>query len=63
MAKSPVDRVPSMMKKDFGTTVLITDPSVDLLLARANKENPNQKKFKEFCGGAGGWSDFTERWH
>jgi hypothetical protein len=57
------DNVPSMMQEDFGTKVLITDIAADKLLARASKNNPNQKKFTEFCGGAGGWSDFTERWH
>jgi hypothetical protein len=57
------DNVPSMMQEDFGTKVLITDVAADKLLAKASKNNPNQKKFTEFCGGAGGWSDFTERWH
>lgn len=57
------DNVPSMMQEDFGTKVLITDLAADKFLERAAKENPNQKKFTEFCGGAGGWSDFTERWH
>ena len=49
------------MQEDFGTKVLITDPASDKYLAKANKENPNQKKFTEFCGGAGGWDDFCER--
>ena len=64
MANHPnPDTVPSMMQEDFGTTVLITSPAADQLLAKAAKEKANQKKFTEFCGGAGGWSDYTERWH
>jgi hypothetical protein len=57
------DNVPSMMQEDFGTKVLITDFAADRYLEKAHRENPTQKKFTEFCGGAGGWSDFTERWH
>jgi hypothetical protein len=52
-----------MMEEDFGTRVLITDPAADRYLAKAAKENPEQEKFKKFCGGKGGWSDYTERWH
>ena len=63
MALSPVDRNAELMQQEFGTRVLITDRSADKYLEKAAKENPNQKKFTEFCGGAGGWSDFTERWH
>ncbi len=63
MANSPIDRNPDMMQEQFGTRVLITDLAADKYLAKAHKENPTQKKFTEFCGGAGGWSDFTERWH
>jgi len=63
MANKPVDKVPEMMKEDFGTKLLITDPTSDRILNRAAREKPDQKKFTEFCGGVGGWSDFTERWH
>jgi hypothetical protein len=55
------DNVPSMMQEDFGTKVLITDLAADYYLQKAAKENPSQKKFTEFCGGAGGWDDFCER--
>ena len=55
------DNVPSMMQEDFGTKVLITDVAADRLLEKAVRENPNQKKFTEFCGGVGGWDDFCER--
>jgi hypothetical protein len=61
MALNPVDRNASLMQKDFGTKVLITDLAADRYLEKAAKENPNQKKFTEFCGGAGGWDDFCER--
>ena len=57
------DNVPSMMQEDFGTKVLITDLAADKFLERAARENPNQKKFTEFCGKQHGWDDFTERWH
>ena len=63
MANSPTDTVPFMMEGDFGTRYLITDPRSDKFLEKAKKENPNQKKFTEFCGGQGGWTDYTERWH
>ena len=57
------DKVPSMMQEDFGTKVLITDLAADRYLEKAAKENPNQKKFTEFCGKKNGWDDYTERWH
>lgn len=63
MANSPVDTVPSMMEEQFGTRVLITDPRSEKYFERAKREEPTQKKFTEFCGGKGGWSDYTERWH
>jgi hypothetical protein len=63
MAISPVDKNPSLMQEDFGTRVLITDPAADRYLAKAAKESPKQEKFTKFCGGKGGWSDYTERWH
>ena len=63
MANSPVDRNASMMQEDFGTKVLITDLAADRLLAKSTKDNPNQKKFTEFCGKQNGWDDYTERWH
>lgn len=63
MANSPVDKVPEIMAQEFGTVCLITDPIADKYLARSRKEKTEQKKFTEFCGGKGGWSDFTERWH
>ena len=63
MANFRVDVVPEIMAQEFGTVCLITDPAADKYLARARKEKADQKKFTEFCGGKGGWSDFTERWH
>jgi hypothetical protein len=61
MANSPVDRNPELMQQEFGTKVLITDLAADRYLEKAARENPHQKKFTEFCGGAGGWDDFCER--
>lgn len=61
MANSPVDRNASLMQENFGTKVLITDLAADRYLDKARKEDPTQKKFTEFCGGAGGWDDFCER--
>ena len=63
MANSPIDKIPEVMKEVTGATVLITDPAADRLLAKAAKEKATQRKFTEFCGGKGGWSDYTERWH
>ena len=63
MALHPVDRNESLMQETTGARVLITDLAADKYLEKAARENLNQKKFTEFCGGAGGWSDFTERWH
>lgn len=63
MANSPIDTIPQMMEEQFGTKYLITDPRSDAILERKNREDPEQKKFTEFCGGKGGWTDFTERWH
>lgn len=63
MANSPTDTVPSIMMENLGTTCLITSTAADKYLNRASRENPNQKKFTEFCGTKGGWDDFTERWH
>ena len=60
MAVSPVDKNSSLMQEDFGTVVLITDPAADRYLAKAAKEKQDQEKFTKFCGGAGGWSDYTE---
>lgn len=58
MANSPTDAIPAMMQEDFGTKYLITDPKADRYLFSTKAK---QKKFTEFCGGAGGWDDFCER--
>jgi len=63
MANLKVDRDEKQMFAEQGTKCLITDLAADKCLAKARKEDPTQKKFTEFCGGKGGWSDFTERWH
>jgi hypothetical protein len=43
MANSPVDRNESLMQKDFGTRVLVTDPASDKYL----EQSARQKKEKE----------------
>jgi hypothetical protein len=63
MALNPVDRNASLMQETTGAKVLITDLAADRYLERAAKEDPNQKKFTEFCGKQNGWDDYTERWH
>lgn len=63
MALNPVDRNASLMQETTGARVLITDLAADRYLERAAKENPNQKKFTQFCGKQNGWDDYTERWH
>jgi len=63
MAIQPVDRNTNLMSQDFGTKCLITDLAADVYLNRASRNNPEQKKFKEFCGGKNGWDDYCERWH
>jgi hypothetical protein len=62
MANHPnPDNVPSMMQEDFGTTVLITNPAADRLLAKAAKHG--KERYAKWCGGAGGFDDFCERMH
>lgn len=60
MANSPVDFNKSLMEEDFGTKVLITDRASDKYLKDRNKKDTEQEKFTKFCGGSGGWSDYTE---
>lgn len=63
MANSPVDMNSKIMQEEFGTRYLITDPRADKYLDKAKREAADQKKFTDFCGGKGGWTDYTERWH
>ena len=63
MALKPVDRNAPLMQETTGAKVLITDLAADRFLEKAKKEDPNQKKFTEFCGKQNGWDDYTERWH
>jgi len=66
MAQSPnPDTNPSLMKQDFGTICLITDPKSDLYLKKAKmmKNSPPDDRYSRPCGGAGGFDDFVERWH
>jgi len=52
-----VDTVPEMMKNDFGTAVLITQYSAEKWLQKSTA----LQKYSQFCGGKGGWDDFSER--
>jgi hypothetical protein len=75
MANSQVDRNVNIMKKEQGTVCLITDVSSDRYLRKLPKiENieaselqppacsETQIKFSKFCGGAGGFDDYSEHW-
>jgi hypothetical protein len=50
-----------MMQEDFGTTVLITNPAADRLLAKAFKHG--KERYAKWCGGKEGFDDFCERMH
>jgi len=63
MANSKIDVNSKLMAETTGAKVLITDRAADKYLNQASKEQANQKKFTEFCGGKNGWNDYTERWH
>lgn len=61
MANSPTDTVSSMMMEDFGTTVLITDPRADRYIQQSEKFG--KERYSRWCGGKGGFDDFSERLH
>lgn len=66
MAKNPnPDRVSSIMKQDFGTICLITDPQSDKYLKMIQKKTnePPKDRYSRPCGGKGGFDDYVERWH
>jgi hypothetical protein len=63
MANQPIpDNVPSMMQKDFGTSVLITDPRSDALMkkARMKKYSIPEDRLGKWCGGKDGFDDYVE---
>jgi hypothetical protein len=63
MANHPIpDNVPHMMNDDFGTSVLITDPKSDIYLEKSRKTKLPDR-MSRWCGGAGGFDDYVERWH
>jgi hypothetical protein len=47
MEKRKVDTVPAMMSKDFGTTVLVTDPKSDYYLWLSEKRRKAEALFVE----------------
>jgi hypothetical protein len=61
MANSPTDAIPAMMKEDFGTSFLITDPRADSILNRL--ERHGTERYSRWCGGKNGFNDFSERLH
>ncbi|UNH61328.1 hypothetical protein SSZBM1_211 [Synechococcus phage S-SZBM1] len=61
MANNPIpDNVTDMMKNDFGTVVLITDPRSDKYLNKT-KQNPPSDRLSRWCGGKYGFDDYVER--
>jgi hypothetical protein len=65
MANSPnPEYLSEVMFEDFGTRVLITDPAADAYLrASKAKKDSIKEKYSQWCGGVGGFDDYTERWH
>lgn len=61
MANSPVDTVPSMMEEEFGTKFLITDVKSDTYLKQSEKHG--RERYRRWCGGKGGFDDYSERLH
>lgn len=63
MANQPIpDNVPAMMQKDFGTSVLITDPRSDALMkkSRMKKYGVPENRLEKWCGGKNGFDDYVE---
>ncbi len=64
MANHPIpDNVPEIMEKEFGTTVLITDPRADKYLSKNDRKvnNPPVNRMSRWCGGKNGFDDYVER--
>ena len=60
MAISPnPEIVPEIMRREFGTTVLITNPASDRILEKSNRHG--NERYSRPCGGAGGFDDYCER--
>lgn len=61
MANSPnPDYVPEIMKREFGTEILITNPKSDKYLSQSSK-NPPSNRLSRWCGGKNGFDDYVER--
>lgn len=61
MANSPnPDYVSKMMKNDFGTVILITNPIADKYLKKSFA-NPPEDRLSRWCGGKDGFDDYVER--
>jgi hypothetical protein len=64
MAIHRTDRNTEIMKEDFGTVCLATDPRANLYLDRATKgahKELTPDTLSRWCGGRGGFDVFTER--
>jgi hypothetical protein len=61
MANHPIpDNVTELMKNDFGTVYLITDPRSDKYLNKTT-HNPPSNRLSRWCGGKYGFDDYVER--
>lgn len=49
----------SYMKEQFGTCVLISDPSSEKYLSKS-KKNPPNNRMQRWCGGKNGFDDYVE---
>ncbi len=56
------ETVPSLMERDFGTCVLITDPKSDIILKKLQiaPNLPPNNRYSRPCGGKGGFDDYAE---
>ena len=64
MATNPnPDFLAEYMTAEHGTKCLITNPKADYYLeqARLGKKDQIPSKYSKWCGGPGGWNDYTER--
>lgn len=60
MANSPnPDYVKNIMKSEFGTEILITNPIADRYLKKS-KKNPPKNRLSRWCGGKDGFDDYAE---
>lgn len=64
MAMNRPDRNIKIMKEEFGTVCLITDPKANRYLDRASnfrKGSIPEESLSRWCGGRGGFDIYSER--